>query len=136
VRAGGPLSSRAVRGQDSAYFCYVASGGSYYTAETHLRHLNESRAGDKITVATQLIDADEKRLHLFHQITRDGDLLATAEQMLLHVDTARGRVSPAPPDLIAQLQAMASTHASLPAPDGLGRRIEPQRGRNADRGLG
>jgi carnitine 3-dehydrogenase len=111
---------------------YVASGGSYYTAETHLRHLHESRAGDKITVATQLIGADEKRLHLFHQITRDGEVLATAEQMLLHVDTTRGRVSPAPPDVIAQLQAMASTHSSLPTPDGLGRRIEPQRGARQD----
>jgi carnitine 3-dehydrogenase len=103
---------------------YVASGGSYYTAETHIRHLNESRAGDKITVATQLIGADEKRLHLFHRITRDGDVLATAEQMLLHVDTTQGRVSPARPDVLARLRAMAAEHSSLPAPDGLGRRIQ------------
>jgi carnitine 3-dehydrogenase len=103
---------------------YVASGGSYYTAETHIRHLNESRAGDKIIVATQLIGADEKRLHLFHRITRDGDVLATAEQMLLHVDTTQGRVSPARPDVLARLRAMAAEHSSLPAPDGLGRRIQ------------
>jgi carnitine 3-dehydrogenase len=103
---------------------YVASGASYYTAETHLRHLNESRAGDKITVATQLVGADEKRLHLFHRITRDGDVLATAEQMLLHVDTTRGRVSPARPEVLDRIRAMAAVHSSLPAPDGLGRRIE------------
>jgi carnitine 3-dehydrogenase len=103
---------------------YVASGASYYTAETHLRHLNESRAGDKISVATQLVGADEKRLHLFHRITRDGDVLATAEQMLLHVDTTKGRVSPARADVLDRIRAMAAHHSLLPVPEGLGRRIE------------
>ncbi len=55
---------------------------------------------------------------------RGDELLATAEQMLLHVDTAKGRVSPAPPDVLARIRSMADAHASLPLPDGVGRRIE------------
>ena len=45
---------------------------------------------------TQLLGHDEKRLHLFHALHRTGDdaLLATAEQMLLHVDAARGARAP------------------------------------------
>jgi carnitine 3-dehydrogenase len=107
---------------------YVAAGGSYYTVETHLRHLNEAHAEDSVRVTTQIIGADEKRLHLFHRITRDGDLLATAEQMLLHVDTKQGRASPAPSDVLARLQAITDAHASLPPPDGVGRRIEMRGG--------
>ena len=41
---------------------------SYYTVETHLSHLDEARAGDELEVATQLLAADEKRLHLFHEM--------------------------------------------------------------------
>jgi carnitine 3-dehydrogenase len=103
---------------------YVASGGSYYTVETHLRHLGESHAGERIRVTTQLLGFDEKRLHLFHTITRDDDLLATAEQMLIHVDTAKARVSPAPPDVRARVQALADMHKPFPPPEGAGRRIE------------
>jgi carnitine 3-dehydrogenase len=106
---------------------YVASSRSYYTVETHLRHMNESYAEEKVRVSTQLIGTDEKRLHLFHRVMRGDELLATAEQMLLHVDTAKGRVSPAPPDVLARIRSMADAHASLPLPDGVGRRIETPR---------
>ena len=53
-----------------------------------------SRAGARgraaLHVETQLLGHDEKRLHVFHALHRtdDGALVATAEQMLLHVDTA------------------------------------------------
>jgi carnitine 3-dehydrogenase len=103
---------------------YVASGRSYYTVETHIRHLHESRAGDQVIVTTQLLGADDKRLHLFHQVVRGDDVIATAEQMLLHVDTSAGRSSPAPPDVLARVRAIADAHATMPAPEGAGRRID------------
>jgi carnitine 3-dehydrogenase len=103
---------------------YVASGRSYYTVETHIRHLNESHADDKVGVTTQLLGADDKRLHVFHRVMRGDDLLATAEQMLLHVDTTRGRAAPAPASVLARVRQISEAHASLPAPDGVGRRIE------------
>src|SRR5215218_1853790 len=40
---------------------YVAAGGSYYTVETHLAHLGQARAGDRLEVETQLLSHDEKR---------------------------------------------------------------------------
>ena len=33
---------------------YIASGGSYFTAETHIRHLDEAHAGAVIEVTTQV----------------------------------------------------------------------------------
>ncbi len=72
-------------------------GLSYYTVETHLRHLGEAHAGDRLSVTTRLLGHDTKRLHLFHELHRSGDdaLVATGEHMLLHVDASAGRAAPA-----------------------------------------
>jgi carnitine 3-dehydrogenase len=109
---------------------YLAAGGSYFTVETHLSHLGQAYAGDRVHVDTQLLGHDAKRLHLFHTAVRtdDGALLATAEQMLLHVDTAAGRAAPAAPEVLARLAAIADAHASLPLPDRAGRAIRPAGG--------
>ncbi len=49
--------------------------------------------------------------------------LATAEQMLLHVDTASQRAAPAPEALRARLARIATAHAVLPRPESAGRAI-------------
>ena len=41
---------------------------------------------------------------------------ATAEQMLLHVDMAAGKVAPLPDHLYDRLKAIEAAHASLPRP--------------------
>jgi carnitine 3-dehydrogenase len=109
-------------GVDAAY---LAAGGSYYTAETHLSHLHEASAGDGLDVTTQVLGFDEKRLHLFHELHRSGDgvLLATAEQMLLHVDTTAGRAHPARPEILTRIGRIAAAHAGLPKPERAGRAI-------------
>jgi carnitine 3-dehydrogenase len=103
----------------------LGAGGSYYTVETHLSHLGQARAEERLHTTTQLLGHDEKRLHVFHSLYRTGDgaLLATAEQMLLHVDTAAERVAPAPPELLERVGWIAAAHASLPRPDRAGRSI-------------
>jgi carnitine 3-dehydrogenase len=110
-------------GVDAAY---LAAGGSYYTVETHLSHLDEATAGDALDVTTQVLGFDERRLHLFHELHRSGDggvLVATAEQMLLHVDTSAGRAHPARPELLARVARLADAHAALPRPERAGRAI-------------
>jgi carnitine 3-dehydrogenase len=104
---------------------YVASGNSFYTVETHIRHLGEARVGDRLTVSTQLLQHDSKRLHLFHEIRRadDGSPVATGEHMLLHVDMAAGRAVPAGADVLEQLALIAAAQAGLSAPKGAGRAI-------------
>ena len=103
----------------------LGAGGSYYTVETHLSHLGQARAEERLHTTTQLLGHDEKRLHVFHSLYRTDDdaLLATAEQMLLHVDTAAERVAPAPPELLARLDEIAAAHAALPRPERAGRAI-------------
>ncbi len=104
---------------------YVSAGGSFYTVETHLSHLGTAHAGDSLTVTTQVLGVDAKRLHLFHVLEREGDPLplATAEQMLLHVDAHAQRAADTPPELRDRLLRIASAHAGLPRPDRAGRSI-------------
>jgi carnitine 3-dehydrogenase len=108
-------------GMDAAM---LARGFSYYTVETHLRHLGEIRLGEGFVATTQIIGQDAKRMHLFHRLHHaDGRLLATAEQMMLHVDTARHKACEAVPEVLAVLSELAAAHRGLPVPPEVGRGI-------------
>ena len=109
-------------GVDAAY---LATHRSFYTVETHLRHLDEGHRGDTLTVETQALGADDKRLHLFHRLVRkvDGAVLATGEHMLLHVDTHARRSVSADGKVRDAVLALAQAHAPLPRPQGAGRAV-------------
>jgi len=102
---------------------YVAGGHSYYTAETHIQHKGEAKLGDHLTGSVQVLHADDKRLHVFVTIARDGVAVATLEQMLLHVDMKAGRTCPAAPAVLDRLRPIAAAHAALPRPEGAGRHV-------------
>ena len=101
-------------------------GFSYFTAETHIVHRRETRAGEQLFVSMQILGADEKRLHIFQQIhigAEDGEIAATAEQMLLAVDTKQGRVTAAPEVIAKNAAILAKSHAALPIPSAMGQGI-------------
>lgn len=102
---------------------YIAGGSSFFTAETHIRHIDEAHAGTVLDIRTQVIEGVGKKMHLFHEM-RDGErLVATAEHFLLHVDLGTRRSATPAPQVAAALERVARAHADLPAPDGLGRAI-------------
>lgn len=102
---------------------YRAAGRSLFTVETHIHYLREVAEGEPIVVATQLLDCDAKRLHLFHAMYHeaDGRLLASAEQMLVHVE--HGRAAPFPAEIAARIEAVVTAHRALPLPAQAGHRI-------------
>jgi len=100
---------------------YVKAGHSYYTAESHVMHRGEARLGDALVGTLQVLGADEKRLHLWLSIERDGAVVATVEQMLLHVDMVAGKTVPAPAAILDKLLPIAAAHAALPRPAAAGR---------------
>ncbi len=102
---------------------YIQSGGSYFTAETHIRHLDEVHAGAVITVTTQVILGEGKKMHLFHEMCEGDRLLATGEHFLLHVSLETRKPSPPSAEIEAALVRFAKGHAGLPQPEGLGRAI-------------
>ena len=72
-----------------------------------------------------MLGTDAKRLHILHEMYRTvGGLIATAEQMLLHVDTRAGQAVPFPAPVAARLREIRTVHAAaLPVPDYVGRSI-------------
>lgn len=100
---------------------YIASGLSYFTAESHVRYLNETHEGARLRVETQVINGEGKKLHLFHNLLSGGSLVATVETLLLHVDLDTRRSCPPAPKVAEALVRIAAAHAVLPKPEGLGR---------------
>jgi len=108
---------------------YVARGHSFYTAETHIMHLNEMRANTPFHVTTQILGADEKRLHVWQTIFRsdDNEVVATGEHMYLHVDAKAGRAAPMQAEVREKLDRIVAAHAGLPRPENAGRAIAMKR---------
>jgi carnitine 3-dehydrogenase len=100
---------------------YVAGGHSFYTAESHIMHLAEAKLGDRLTGTLHVLSADDKRMHVFISILKDGAPVATIEQMCLHVDMKAGKTCPAAPEVLARLRPIAEAHSALPRPAAAGR---------------
>ncbi|WP_299295639.1 carnitine 3-dehydrogenase [uncultured Tateyamaria sp.] len=102
---------------------YIATGGSYFTAETHIRHIDEALAGTMIEVRTQVLVGAGKKLHLFHQMFDGATLLATGEHFLLHVSLETRRPTDPSAQILAALGRVAAAHSALPLPSGAGRAV-------------
>ena len=107
---------------------YVEAGHSFYSAETHIRHLGEAKLGDRLIGTVQIISADEKRFRSFVRICKGDEVVATVEQLCLHVNMAEGKTVPAAPEVWAKLKAIADAHAALPLPEGAGRAVGQKKG--------
>ena len=100
---------------------YIATGGSYFTAETHIRHVDEVHAGAVIEITTQVIAGAGKKMHLWHEMRDGARLLATGEHFLLHVSLETRKPSVPGAGIEAALVRFAQGHAQLPMPEGVGR---------------
>jgi carnitine 3-dehydrogenase len=104
---------------------YRATGRTYFTVENHIKHLGEIKVGEPLYITAQVLAVDDKRLHVFQQLHRGGDdkLIATAEQMYLHVDTKAAKASPADPKIRSAFASIRADHAGLAPPPGAGRPV-------------
>ncbi len=104
---------------------YREAGHSLYTAQTHLHHRREAAEGAPLALTLQLLDHDDTRVHLVHEMFHEdsGTLLASAEQLLVHVDIEAGRSAPMPEGLRDRVAAVTRAHAHLPRPSVVGRPI-------------
>ncbi|MEN8709392.1 MAG: carnitine 3-dehydrogenase [Paracoccaceae bacterium] len=103
---------------------YVAAGYSYFTVENHIRYLDELHIGERVSVTTQLLSGEGKKLHLFHVIHKaDGTLSATVESLMLHIDMSTRKTSLPQASVAENIAQWAARHAELPLPDGAGRAV-------------
>lgn len=103
---------------------YISAGHSFFTVETHIRHLAEVRVNEPVHTLSQLVEGGGKKLHLFHWLHHaDGRLLATGEHLLLHVSLHSRAACEPLPRVAAKLADVMRLHANLPLPHGLGRHV-------------
>jgi acyl-CoA thioester hydrolase len=103
---------------------YAATGFSFFTAEIHVRYLEEVATGAFVTVTTRLLAADAKRLHWWQEMHgADGAPHATSEVLSLHVDLTLRKVAPFPEAIRRLAAALAAEEGAGPPPRGLGRVI-------------
>jgi carnitine 3-dehydrogenase len=95
----------------------------YYTVESHVMHLGEAKLGDTLHVTTQILAVDPKRLHVFHRLHRGADVIATSEQMHLHVDTSTAKAVAADSAVQAKFETIRRAQSGLKPPPGAGRHI-------------
>ncbi|MEM8652045.1 MAG: carnitine 3-dehydrogenase [Pseudomonadota bacterium] len=110
-------------GADQAY---IDSGLSYFTVENLIQFKNETHPGEKITVMTQVLQAEGKKLRMYHEMHRanedgsPGDLLCTCNQLLIHVSLETRRSCEPGPEMAAKMQALHEAQTKLPAPASMG----------------
>lgn len=93
-------------------------GASLYTVEAHIRYLDEVSAGAELVVVSRIVGGGPKKLRFCHEMSVDGQLVATEEILALHVDTERGKSSPFPDDVAERIAGLTE-----PAPEYAGRAI-------------
>jgi carnitine 3-dehydrogenase / betainyl-CoA thioesterase len=100
-------------------------GNMFYTVESHVRHLGEAKAGEPLYCTTQILALDEKRLHVFHRLhrRRDEALIATGEQLHLHVDNTKPKAVAMDPRLRAKLSSIHEAHAAHGRPEEAGKAV-------------
>ncbi len=103
----------------------LATGFSTVTAELHLNYIHEARAGQAFDVSTWIVALGEKKLHLYQEMraASDGQLLATCEQLWLHIYLELSKVVPFAPLMHQCLATMSDGSQELPADAKLGRSI-------------
>ncbi|WP_226037876.1 thioesterase family protein [Aquibacillus saliphilus] len=95
-----------------------------YTLETHLSYLQEANKDEALDVTVQLIDVDQKRLHVFFTMKNtSGDVIATSEQMLMGMDTKQERPAAFPASVAETIETIWNEDKQLESPKQVGRRI-------------
>jgi acyl-CoA thioester hydrolase len=102
-----------------------ATNKGTFVAETHNLYERELLVGDRVKVSSQILAVDGKRLHLAHEMfmINSRKRAAVQELMFLHVDLSKRRVAPFPDEVWQRVVSAAASHAHLPRPDWVGRRV-------------
>ncbi|MEM7463941.1 MAG: carnitine 3-dehydrogenase [Pseudomonadota bacterium] len=96
---------------------YIASGLSYFTVENVIQFRNETHPGEKIYVNTQVLQAEGKKLRMYHEMCReDGELLCTCNQLLVHVSLETRRSCEPGPEMANKMKALHDAQTALSKP--------------------
>ena len=109
-------------GADQAY---IDTGLSYFTVENLIQFRNETHPGEAVTVMTQVLQAEGKKLRMYHEMHRanadgsPGDLLCTCNQLLVHVSLETRRSCEPGPEMATKMNALHEAQVKLPKPSSM-----------------
>ena len=90
---------------------YIAAGNSFFTAETTIKYLAETLAGQTVHVNTRVLLSEGKKVKLFHEMrSEDNAILATCEQFMLHVNLTTRKSCPPLAEVQSRMDALAQAH--------------------------
>ncbi|MEM9212434.1 MAG: carnitine 3-dehydrogenase, partial [Pseudomonadota bacterium] len=103
---------------------YVAGGHSFFTLESHLRYLDEVTGGTPFKIFAYVVQGAGKKFHIFQEMRiPDGTVVASNEQMILHVSLETRATCPMLPEVAARMAVLVEGHTKLPRPAALGAHI-------------
>ncbi|WP_163538553.1 thioesterase family protein [Gracilibacillus sp. YIM 98692] len=95
-----------------------------YTLETHTCYLQEMKEGEGFEITAQILDYDAKRIHLFLSMkNKEGNLVATLEEMLMGIDQTEVRGAPFPDPVSGNVAKIYKEQADQDQPKQAGRKI-------------
>ena len=96
-----------------------------YCGDFHIHYIRELFKGTRIEITCQLVDFDEKRIHLCQSMdnAEEGYLAAESEVIYLHVDAPARKVAPMKSDLFERVKVVHEAHKQLEQPGQKGRII-------------
>jgi len=118
---------KAVVGMDLAYI--EREGHSTVALEAHITYQREALLDEVLRCETRLVDFDGKRVHVYQELYRGEELLATQETLAISFDTRARRTCPFPEAIAANYRGLVAAQAPLPRPAWLGRAIGIGQGR-------
>lgn len=103
-----------------------AHNKSLFVAESHIVYKQEVLEGTQIEIETQILNADDKRLHLFQTMreSTSKQSAATIETLLVHVDLNIRKAAPFPDFLKSKLASHVKPQSTHPLPTHIGRQIK------------
>ncbi|MDC9720509.1 MAG: thioesterase family protein, partial [Gammaproteobacteria bacterium] len=100
------------------------TGETLFTIETHMAYVQEIGLGEMVTITSQLLETDNKRLRIFHRMfNSNNELLATVEMLFLCYNLQAKRVTNFSEMMLTSLAKLQANQADLPWPDSAGKGI-------------
>ncbi len=92
----------------------TATKSGPYALQSNYHYAAELMEGEAFSVAIQLLDFDQKRLHLFCELQRDGaEMAACLETLIMNVDHQTRRSTPYPDWARKRLETMLASHQQI-----------------------
>jgi len=105
-----------------------STGETLFTVESHLAYIQEIGLGETVTITTQVLETDNKRIRIFHRMFNDdNELLATVEMLFLCYNLLAKKVTNFSDMMAQSLAKIEADQVQAPWPDSAGKGIALKR---------